>query len=371
MTTTLRVLIEQPTPLSDADSTQAARDVALALAATTPRGCEVRAIAPSDADADLAGAMPSLAGVDRLAMPGAAVATLWRLGARGGAGEGLIHSPSLAAPLVRHDRVHEHDQTVVTLWDLRPWETPDELPRAAVAWARAMLKRAVRHADAVVVPTHSLARRLSEIAPLGDRVRVVSGAPASSFRVPSDEIGRRRDLTLPEGYLLASGSSAPSANLRAAFEAIAATGRDTAVVVLDAPDGDEPAIVELASAAGLPERRLHIRGRLDAPDRAAVFAGAVAFIAAAEGGDYPWRVLDALRVGVPVVGADSETHREILLDGAVLTVPGDPAALAAGIDDTLSSTEAVERLSVLATDRGRAFTWAGAAERIWQLHAEL
>ena len=64
----------------------------------------------------------------------------------------MIHSPSLFAPLVRHDRVHDNDQTVVTVWDLRPWEAADELPRATVAWHRAMLKRAVKFADAVVVP---------------------------------------------------------------------------------------------------------------------------------------------------------------------------------------------------------------------------
>jgi len=37
----------------------------------------------------------------------------------------------------------------------------------------------------------------------------------------------------------------------------------------------------------------------------------------------------------------------------------------------LGSTAAVERYAVLASDRGRAFSWAGAAERVWQLHADL
>ncbi|MFS0867870.1 glycosyltransferase [Microbacterium sp. 179-B 1A2 NHS] len=371
MTTTLRVILEQPTPLGDIDAAAASRELAVALAVTAPSGCDVRAIVPSDADRGLAETLPRLAGVDRLPMPGATVAGLWRAGTRVGAGDGLIHSPTLAAPLVKHDRVHDHDQTAVTLWDLRAWENPDELPRAAVAWSRAMLRRAVRHADAVVVPTHALAARLAEIAPLGDRIRVIAGAPAAALRVPSDEIGRRRALNLPEGYVLTSGSAAPSAGLRTAFEALVAAGRDTAVVVLDAPEGEEPAIAEIASAAGLPERRLHIRGRLDVPDRAAVFAGAVAHLAAAGDGAYPWRVLDALRVGVPVVAADTPTHREVLLDAAAFAQPDDADALGAELAATLSSTQAVERLSVLASDRGRAFTWPGAAERVWQLHAEL
>jgi hypothetical protein len=69
------------------------------------------------------------------------------------------------APLVKHDRVHDNDQTVVTMWDLSAWERAGEMPRTAVTWHRAMLKRAVKHADAVVVPTHAMAHHLAEIAP--------------------------------------------------------------------------------------------------------------------------------------------------------------------------------------------------------------
>jgi hypothetical protein len=31
----------------------------------------------------------------------------------------------------------------------------------------------------------------------------------------------------------------------------------------------------------------------------------------------------------------------------------------------------VERLGVLAADRGRAFSWRESADRVWQLHADL
>lgn len=369
MTTTLRVVFDPSAPGTGPDLATAARELAAALVTTAPTGCEVRAIVPSDAGDDTLAAQ-GVAAADRLPVGSAAAAALWRRGLRAGAGDGLIHSATLAAPLVRHDRVHDHDQTVVTLWDVRPWDHPDEVSRADAAWARAMLRRAVRHADAVVVPTHELAHRVAELAPLGDRIRVIAGAPESALRVPSDEIGRRRGLGLPEGYVLLSGSSAASDRLRTGFEAVATSGRDTAVVVIDAPDGQEPAIAELAAAAGLPERRVHVRGHLEAPDRAAVLAGAVALLAPSDSTAFPWRTLDALRLGVPIVAADSATHRELLLDGATFA-PGDAGSLGDELAATLASTSAVERLAVLSTDRGRAFSWAGAAERVWQLHAEL
>ena len=243
-----------------------------------------------------------------------------------------------------------------------------------------MLKRAVRFADAVVVPTHALAVRVAELGAFGDRVRVIAGAAPAGFAVPTDEVGRRRALDLPEGFVLVAGSSAPSARLEDALKAAARSGADLPVVVIDAPEGDEPAIADLAAAAGLGEGRVHVRGVLEDADRAAVLGGAVVFLAPAVSSAFPWRVVEALAVGVPVVAADSPVHREVILDGGVYAQAtpacgndgGDVGdSLAAALADVLRTTDAVERHAVLAADRGRAFSWAGAAERVWQLHADL
>ena len=147
--------------------------------------------------------------------------------------------------------------------------------------------------------------------------------------------------------------------------AIAAAGTDLPVVVLGAPEGDEPAVLDLAAAAGVAQERVHVRGALEDADRAAVLGAAVALVAPSELTAFPWRVVEALAVGVPVVAAESESHREVVLDGGVV---GD---IAAGLAEVLGSTAAVERYAVLAGDRGRAFSWLGAAERVWQLHADL
>lgn len=374
MTVTLRVVLDQVNAPADTAPAVAARELARGLVATAPSGCAVEAIVPAsgpDVAAALEATVPGLVDITRLRLPRRELAAAWQLGAASGAAGGLIHAPSLMAPLVRHDRVHDHDQTVVTVWDLDPWEHPDELPRTAVTWHRAMLKRAARFADAVVVPTHAAAARIGELAGLGDRVRVISGAAPEQFRVPSDEVGRRRELGIPEGCILLSGSAAASARLGAAFAAIAAHGSGLPVVVLDAPEGGEPAIVELAAAAGVAEARVHVRGALEPFDRGAVLGGAVVYIAPSTRTHFPWRMLEALRAGVPVVAAASEVHREVLVDGGLLADPDDADALAGAVGEALGSAEAVERWAVLAADRGRAFSWAGAAERVWQLHADL
>ncbi len=374
MTATLRVMLDQLAAPTEPDLAEATRELARALVIGAPAGCEVEGIAPAGGSGDL-DVVPGLAGIRRTALPRRELAGALQLGVGTGIGGGMIHSPSLFAPLIRHDRVHDHDQTVVTVWDLRPWEAADELPRAVVGWHRAMLKRATRYADAVVAPTHAIAARLGEIAKLGDRIRVVSGASPLGFAVPSDEVGRRRALDLPEGFLLLSGGPVRSDGIETALAAIGAAGIDVPIVVIDTQEGDEPAIADLASAAGIPERSVHVRGPLAAPDRAAVFGAALAFVAASPRFAFPWRVVDALTLGVPVVAVRSSVHAEVIFDGGELVSGTDAASLVAGMADALAralaSTAAAERLAVLAGDRGRAFSWREAADRVWQLHAEL
>jgi glycosyltransferase involved in cell wall biosynthesis len=369
MTATLRVILDQLVAPTDPDMETASLELTRGLIAGLPTGCEVEGIAPAG-PADRPVDIPGLAGVRRTALARRELAAALQLGVATGIGGGMIHSPTLLAPLVRHDRVHAHDQTVVTVWDLGPWDAPGEYPKSMAAWHRAMLKRAVKHADAIVVPTHAMAGQLGRIAKLGERIRVIAGAAPLGFGVPTDEVGRRRALNLPEGFVLLAGRAAPTDALATGFAAVARAGIDLPVVVIGAGAGEEPALADLAASAGIPERSVHIRGALDSADRAAVFGGAVSLLAPSTRSALPWRVLEALALGVPVVAASSPVHDEVIVDGGMLA-EGSPEGLADALTQALASTAAVDRLGVLAADRGRAFSWRESADRVWQLHAEL
>ena len=71
--------------------------------------------------------------------------------------------------------------------------------------------------------------------------------------------------------------------------------------MLDAPEGAEPRLAEIASAAGLPERLAHVRGALSPADRAAVLAGAAGFAATSPIAAWPWRAVEAMALGIPVI----------------------------------------------------------------------
>lgn len=357
MSVQLRVVLDQAAQVVDADQAGAALSLTAGLIATAPRGCAVAALVPRGGEVTL----PGVQDVRTLPLGRVELAAAWQMGIAPGVGGGLIHAPSLMAPLVRHDRANDNDQITVALWDLDAWEAPETLPKAQVVWQRAMLKRAVRHADAVIVPTHAMAERLGEVARLGDRIRVIAGAAPDGFRAPMDADERRQRLQLPERYVVVVGEGE---SLAAGVRAVSLTDADA--VLLDAAEGAEPALADAAAAAGLPERRAHIRGRLDDEDRAAVLAVAGAIVATSRRSAWPWRVVEAMALGVPVVAVDSAVHQDVIADGGALVSESE---LDEALADALGSGE--RRLRVLAADRSRAFAWASSAERLWALHADL
>ncbi|WOF24160.1 glycosyltransferase [Microbacterium betulae] len=360
MTVRLRVVLDQLAAPTDPDLQAASRDLARMLVESAPGGCVVDAIAPAGEPL----AVPGIRSEKRLSIGRRELVAAWRMGVAAGADGGLVHSPTLLAPLVRHDRANDAAQTVVTLWDLRAWEAQGELPKGAAGLQHALLKRAQRHADALVVPSHAIAVRLAERADLGARVRVIPGAPPEGFSLPTDAEARRRDLALPERFVATSGGAAPSDGLATAFAAARAADRD--VVVLDAPDGQGRAVREIAASTGLAADRVHVRGALDRGDRAAVMGHAGAFVAGSARAAWPWRAVEAMSLGTPVVAVDSDGHREVVFDGGAVVGADDMGdALVAALDGE------EERMRVLALDRARAFSWHGAAEMVWQLHAEL
>lgn len=364
MTTTLRLVLDQLVAPTDPDLAMASRELAYALVAAAPRGCEVAAVvpaAPEDALAPVRG-IDGLAGVESSPIPRRELVTALSLGMPSGLGAGMLHSPTLFAPLVRHDRVHNHDQTVVTLWDLTPITDPHRVPKGAVAWHRAMLKRAERHADAVVVPLHAMAAELAARTKLGDRIRVIAGAAPDGFRAPRDAVGRLRTLGVPEGAIVVDAARVSAGELG---ELVAALGRE----LPDAP------VVVLDPVADFAERGAHfLRGASDL-DRAAALSSASVLLAPSASPAYGWRLLEALSLGIPVVATASATHAELIGDGGAL-VEGDVdggggAALSASVAEVLGSDASRRRAATLSGDRGRAFSWREAGDRVWQLHADL
>lgn len=388
MTVVLRVVLDQLVEATTPELASASRDVASALVRTAPPGCEVEALvpsggSPSDVDASVRG----LARIRTLGPRAAAMRSSWTLGAARGVGGGLVHSPTTVAPLARHDRVNRGDQVVATIWDATPWmgAADASAPGAAsaaggflrrgssAAWAKTLLTRLEKHADAVIVPTHAAAAWFEAETKLRGRVRVIGGAAPENFLAPPDSATRRERLGVPEGAVVVAGD--------ADIDEVSEAAGGAPVVVLgraasteggaderDAPrdvDGDPEAFGSEPAPGGATVIRL---GPLVERDRAAVIAGAPVLVDATPGASFPWRVVEALALGVPVVAEASDIRHEILQE-AGLTAPRDRVADA--VRRTVADDTTRSKFAVRSADRGRGFSWRDHAERVWALHAEL
>lgn len=378
MATTLRVIVDQMvTPLPNGIS-RYAEELTRALVQTAPKGCAVEGIVsalPPEKMVAIQDAIPGLAELHRTTLPRRELSAAWQLGIVPSLGTGMIHSPSLLAPLHRHDREFDATQMVVTLHDTLAWTHPKSLTPTSVAWQKAMLKRARKHADALVVPTHAVAEQVAEIMDFGDRIRVISGAVASGLKLPADAEWRVSKLDLPPEYILSVGSLDPRRGITSLIHGLGTAGApDLPLLVLGSDTWGELSLAVVADEAGLPEGRVRALGYLSDEDLAVVLDRATVFVYPSLQEGFGLPLVEAFSFGTPVVHSDDPALMEVA-GGAGIAVErgkkGYGERLADAVASVLTDSERAGRMRVVGQDRARAFSWRDSAERVWALHADL
>lgn len=375
--TTLRVIIDEmlsPTPGSVARYSE---ELTRELINAAPANCFVEAFVSASTEDEyalIADRLPNLATLHKSALSRRELRTSWQHGFTKVPGSGMVHAPSLLAPLRRHDRLNRGDQIIVTVHDTVAWTRPESLGSRQASWARAMLKRAEKYADAIVVPSHTVAQQLESIANFGDRVRVISGAASSSLRIPDNVDERANELDLPLRFLLAIGGLEPHRGIDHLIRALRELDDDV-VLLLVGPEPDDETVAEFVAAEKISPERVRCLGTLSNDDLSVVFDHAAAFVYPNLDVGFGMPVLEALSFGIPVVHSDAPALVELAADAGVV-VEREPAegyaeALADGIRRVLNDAPFAERLFYTGQDRARAFNWRMSAEKVWQLHADL
>ncbi len=381
--TTLSVVVDDLTAAETGGTRRYIEELTRQLIATAPVGCDVRAFVsnvPDEQLDEIRSSLPGLADLVRLPLARRELSLAWQSGIAVGGVRGMIHAPSLLAPLRKQRSADADDQIAVTIHDALAWTHPESLGAASVLWTKSMAKRARRFADAIVVPTHAVADRLADVLDFGDRIRVIGGAPTTSLRLPADADERAARLQLPPVYAVTLGSIMPRKGIAPLIRAVARPEAQEIPLLIAGPDryGDGTA-TGVAAAAGLPEDRVRALGRLDDSDLAVVLDRATLFVypSLAEGFGLP--IVEAFKFGLPVIHSDDPALVEVAASASLVverpsSVDDDAdysERLAGAIGRVLDDADLRVRLGVLASDRARAFSWRDSAERVWQLHADL
>lgn len=380
MTTTLRVIVDDiisPTPTG---VSRYAEELTRELIRSAPLNCDVAGVvasAPRSDYDDLEQRLPGMVHLFKSALARRELQLAWQHGITRLPGSGMVHAPSLLAPLARHDRQKDPvAQTVVTIHDAVAWTHPELLPPRKASWAKAMTRRAHRYADAVVVPSYSVAQDLQEALDFGDRIRVIGGAVSPKLQVPPDAAARADRLDLPDRYLLAVGSLEPRKQLGSLIRSMAVPADAGLPLLIVGPDRwGEGSVSDEVAAAGVDPDRVRALGALTDADLAVVLdrATVFAFPSLAEG--FGLSMLEAFSFGVPVVHSDAPAVVEVAAGaGLAVSLQGAdsyPDRLAAAVRGIIDDPARAERMRYAGIDRARAFSWRDSAQRVWQLHADL
>ncbi len=284
----------------------------------------------------------------------------------------LFHAThSVLPPLAR-------TRAVVTIHDIIHVLYPQFLPhRAALVYARVMIRRALRRADRIITVSNNSKRDLVDyfgIAP--SRIDVIYNGVADRFRadLPREEIERvAAKYSLPRPYLMFLGGEKPHKNVRNVLRAFAEARRDRPLphaLVLAGPMPKNRSRVEALIAALDLGAHVVRTGVVPEEDLPGLFAGADAFLYPTLYEGFGLPVAEAMACGAPVLTSSTSALQEIAGGYAYLVDPMDVDAIARGIVDLATDPKRRQEYAELGRRRAADFSWDRAAAQTLKVYGE-
>ena len=302
-------------------------------------------------------------GIERLAIPLPVLARLWERGLPPvPRATDVLHAPTLMVPPVRTGAA-----LVVTVHDVVPWTHPETLTSHGVAFHHRMAHRAAAEAAVIVTPTEAVAVRVRELlAPRGPVHVVPPGVPL--MPEPRDGPQRREARGLSRPYVLFVGTAEPRKGLDVLVTALTRPTLADLDLVVVGPEGWGDADVGEMSRRAKVSDRVHVTGRVEDADLAALYAGAraLAMPSRAEGFGFP--VVEAMAHGVPVVVSADPALTEVAGEAGEVVPVGDADALAEALAQAAAGGSGRELRVAQGRARAAQFDWDRTAATMWSLY---
>ena len=191
-------------------------------------------------------------------------------------------------------------------------------------------------ADAVIVPTASMERRLREVG-VRSRIEVVpSGIDVATFASGrrSQEIRSQFGVGPSEKMVLSVGRLGREKNVELALEAFAHLDDTRARFVVVGAGPHREALERFAARAGI-ARRVRFAGELPRERLPDAYASADAFVFASRTDTQGLVLVEALAAGLPIVALDTPQTRDVVGEAARI-VADDASAIAVALGDALA-----------------------------------
>jgi glycosyltransferase involved in cell wall biosynthesis len=226
---------------------------------------------------------------------------------------------------------------------------------------RTLVPRAVRRAARVLTVSETTRRDIIERYRVpAERVVVTHNGVDGRFRPEGPRVDRGP-------FLLFVGALHPRKGLVTALEAMAQLPDAPPLLVVGPAKHGAAEVKAAVDRLGL-DGRVELVGHVDDDDLARLYRSAEAFVFPSRFEGFGLPVVEAMASGTPVVTTTAGSLPEVAGDAAVLVPPGDAAALATGIEQTLSEA-AARRVAGLAN--AQRFRWDVLAARTAEVYAEV
>jgi glycosyltransferase involved in cell wall biosynthesis len=250
--------------------------------------------------------------------------------------------------------------SVVTVHDLSFEHLPDAMGFKDRLLFKTQVPRSVRKAHRVLTGSEWTRRDLVERYRLADDRIVVTPYGVDPAYVPD---GPRVD----GHYALFVGAIQPRKDPLTAVEALARLNSDLRLLLVGQEKLGSGRVREAVERVGL-GRHVEWKGHVETEELAALYRGAALLVFPSRYEGFGLPVLEAMACGTPVVATTAGAIPEVAGDAAVLVEPGDPAALAEGIERALADRE---RLVARGLERARRYSWAETARLTLEVYREL
>jgi glycosyltransferase involved in cell wall biosynthesis len=251
-------------------------------------------------------------------------------------------------------------RSVVTVHDLSFEHLPDVMGFKDRLLFRTQVPRSVRRADRVLTGSEWTKRDLIERYDLAAERIVVTPYGVDPVYRPE---GPRAD----GHYALFVGAIQPRKDPLNALEALALINGDLKLMLIGADKLGGDLVRKAVDRLGL-QQRVEWKGHVERDKLAALYRGAAVLVFPSRYEGFGLPVVEAMASGTPVVATTAGAIPEVAGDAAVLVEPGDPVALAGGIERALADRE---RLIAAGLERARRYSWAETARQTLEVYREL
>ncbi len=274
----------------------------------------------------------------------------------------LLHITDFIQPL--YARV----PTVITVHDLAFLHYPHFLTSKSAAFY-GQIDRAVRAADAVIVPSESTMRDL--VAMLGvarSKIDVIYEAAAEMFvplPIAETRAAVRREYRLPASYILCVGTVEPRKNITGllhAFEILRTRyGAPDTVLALAGGTGwlyDD--VTATVAKLGLTDS-VRFLGRVSDEALHRLYVGARCHVHPAYYEGFGLPPLEAMACGTPTIVSNVSSLPEVVQDAALLVDPNSHEEIAVAMNRLLTDDALHAEMRAKGLQRARGFSWTRAA----------